>query len=134
YASIAPLLAALPLLQPLLQSVLTPQTVQSLISAADPNKMLQTAIAGRMDAARIGQQATDQLHAHLRALNPGLGDDVLIPLLASMSATASHNDQRPRRRLSRVVRLELPDLVPVELSGYPQVAFRSGEDLTVPIS
>jgi hypothetical protein len=87
-----------------------------------------------MDAARIGQQATDQLHAHLRALNPGLGDDVLIPLLASMSTTASHNDQRPRRRLSRVVRLELPDLVPVELSGYPQVAFRSGEDLTVPIS
>ncbi|HEY8094385.1 MAG TPA: hypothetical protein VID93_11400, partial [Acidimicrobiales bacterium] len=85
YASIAPLLAALPALAPLLQSVLTPQTVQSLISAADPNKLLSTTIAGVMDAAKIGQQATDALHAHLRALNPGLGDDVLVPLLLAMS-------------------------------------------------
>ncbi len=134
YASIAPLLAALPALAPLLQSVLTPQTVQSLISAADPTKMLQATFAGLMDAARIGQQATDQLHAHLRALNPGTGDDVLIPLLASMSTTASYNDRQPQHRLSRVVRLELPELVPIELGGYPQVAFRYGEDVTLPLS
>ena len=134
YASVAPLLAALPALAPLLQSVLNPQTVQSLIQAGDPTKLLQATFAGLMDAARIGQQATDQLHAHLRALNPGLGDDILIPLLASMSTAATYNDRRPRRTLSRLVRLELPDLVPVEVGGYPQVAFRHGEDVTLPLS
>jgi hypothetical protein len=134
YASIAPLLAALPALAPVLQSVLTPQTVQSLISAADPTKLLQATFAGLMDAARIGQQATDKLHEHLRLLNPGLGDDILIPLLASMSATASYNDRQPGRRLSRLVRLELPDLVPVDVGGYPQVAFRYGEDVSLPLS
>lgn len=134
YAAFAPLLAALPALAPLLQSVLTPQTVQSLVQAADPTKMLQTTIAGLMDAARIGQQATDQLHAHLRALNPGLGDELLIPLLASMSTTASYNERRPLRLLSKAVRLQLPGLVPIEVGGYPQVAFRYGEDLTLPVS
>ena len=134
YAAFAPLLAALPALAPVLQSVLSPQTVQSLISAGDPNRLLQTTIAGLMDAARIGQQATDALHAPLRPLNPGIGDDVLIPLLAAMSTTASYHDGTPRHTLSRLVRLELPDLAPVELSGYPQVAFRQGEDITLPVA
>lgn len=133
YASMAPLLAALPALAPLLQSLLTPQTVQSLIGAADPSRLLQTTFAGLMDAARIGQQATDQLHAHLRALNPGTGDDVLLPLLAAMSTAASDNDRSPRHRVSRLVQLEVPDLAPVELQGYPQVAFRWGEDLILPV-
>ena len=133
-AQVAPLLAALPALAPLLQSVLTPQTVQSLISAADPNRLLQTTFAGLMDAAKIGQQATDALHAHLRALNPGTGDDVLIPLLASMSTGASAGSGTPRHRRSRLVTLEVPDLAPVELQGYPQVAFRWGEDVTIPVA
>lgn len=132
-ASVAPLLAALPALAPLLQSVLTPQTVQSLIQAADPNRLLQTGIAGLLDAARIGQQATDNLHEHLRQLNPGLGDDALIPLLAAMSTSASYDRRRPRHRLSRVVHLALPDLAPVELGGYPQVAFRHGDEITLPL-
>lgn len=132
-ASVAPLLAALPALAPLLQSVLTPQTVQSLIQAADPNRLLQTGIAGLLDAARIGQQATDNLHEHLRQLNPGLGDEALIPLLAAMSTSASYDRRRPRHKLSRVVRLALPDLAPVELGGYPQVAFRHGDEITLPV-
>lgn len=133
-AQIAPLLAALPALAPLLQNVLTPQTVQSLISAADPNRLLQTTFAGLMDAAKIGQQATDALHAHLRALNPGTGDDVLIPLLASMSTGASVDSAAPRHRRSRLVTLEVPDLAPVELQGFPQVAFQWGEDVTIPVA
>jgi hypothetical protein len=133
FAAVAPLLAALPALAPLLQSVLTPQTVQSLISAADPSRLLQSTFAGLLDVARIGQQATDQLNAHLRALNPGTGDEMLIPLLASMSTEASTGDSPPTHRISHVVRLEVPDLVPVELQGYPQVAFRWGEDITIPV-
>lgn len=133
-AQVAPLLAALPALAPLLQSVLSPQTVQSLVSAADPNRLLQTTFAGLMDAARIGQQATDALHAHLRALNPGTGDDLLIPLLASMSTGASVGAAAPHHRRSRLVRLVVPDLAPVELQGYPQVAFEWGEDVTIPVA
>ena len=132
YASIAPLLAALPALAPLLQSVLTPQTVQSLISAADPNKLLSTTIAGVMDAAKIGQQATDALHAHLRALNPGLGDDVLVPLLLAMSMAPER--EYDRYTISRLVQVELPTWPRSSLGGYPQVAFRRGEDMTLPVS
>ncbi|GAA5026980.1 hypothetical protein ACFQRL_11285 [Microbacterium fluvii] len=133
YASIAPLLAALPALAPLLQNVLTPQTVQSLISAADPTKLLQQAIGGILDAARIGQQATDKLHEHLRELNPGVGDDLVASLIQGMSVSASTGPARTAR-ISRTVRLELPELVPAELQGYPQVAFRQGEDITLPVS
>lgn len=134
HAAMAPLLAALPALMPLLQQVLTPQTVQTLIQTADPNRLLQTVTAGVMDAARIGQEATNKLHEHLRALNPGLGDDVLIPMIAAMSTTAAQNDARPAHRLSRLVRLALPDLSPVPLGGHPQVAFRQGDPITLPVS
>lgn len=133
HAAVAPLVAALPALLPLLQSVLTPQTVQSLIQAADPNRLLQTGVAGLLDAARIGQQATDNLHEHLRELNPGLGDEALVPLLAAMSTATAYNRRRPRHRLSRLVHLALPDLAPVELGGYPQVAFRHGDEITLPV-
>lgn len=133
-AAIAPaLLAALPALAPVLQNVLTPQTVQSLIGMADPNRLLNTTFAGLMDAARIGQEATDKLHEHLRALNPGLGDELLIPLLASMSVSGAA-DRSPRFRRSRVVTLELPELATVELQGYSQVIFRRGDDLTLPVT
>lgn len=134
HAAMAPLLAALPALMPLLQQVLTPQTVQTLIQTADPNRLLQTVTAGVMDAARIGQEATNKLHEHLRALNPGLGDDVLIPMIAAMSTTAAQNDARPAHRLSRLVRLALPDLSPVQLGGHPQVAFRQGDPITLPVA
>jgi hypothetical protein len=134
YASWAQLLAALPALMPLLEKVLTPETVKTLVDAGDPTKMLTTVFNGLAEAAKIGQQATDKLHEHLRALNPGLGDDVLVPLLAATSASASYQDRRPRHALSRHVRLGLVDLAPVELGGYPQVAFAHGTQITLPVT
>ena len=94
YASWAQLLAALPALSGVLEKVLTPETMQALIGAGDPNKLMKTVFDGLTSAAKIGQEATDKLHEHLRALNPGLGDDVLIPLLASMSM--SRTDRAPQ--------------------------------------
>jgi hypothetical protein len=132
YASWAQLLAALPALSGVLEKVLTPETVQALIGAGDPNKLMKTVFDGLTAAAKIGQEATDKLHEHLRALNPGLGDDVLIPLLASMSMSQMSGDVR--HKLSRRVSLGIADLAPIELGGYPQVAFRHGDEIILPVT
>lgn len=129
-ASWVQLLAALPALMPMLEKVLTPETVQTLIGAGDPNKLMTTLFSGLTDAAKIGQQATDKLHEHLRALNPGLGDDMLAKLLTETQSAGG----RRRDGLSRQVRLGLADLVPVELCGYPQVAFSHGGPITLAVS
>jgi hypothetical protein len=132
YASWAQLLAALPALSGVLEKVLTPETMQALIGAGDPNKLMKTVFDGLASAAKIGQEATDKLHEHLRALNPGLGDDVLIPLLASMSMSQTSGDVR--HKLSRRVSLGIADLAPIDLGGYPQVAFRHGDEISLPVT
>ena len=72
-AMIAPaLLAAIPALMPVLQQVLTPQTIQSVVDA--PQRATGQIMNGLMDFARIGMQATEQERAHLRQLNPGVDD------------------------------------------------------------
>ena len=65
YASWAQLLAALPALSGVLEKVLTPETIQSLIGAGNPNKLMKTVFDGLASAAKIGQEATDKLHEHL---------------------------------------------------------------------
>lgn len=132
HASWVQLLAALPALAPLLEKVLTPETIKTVVEAADPTKMLKTVFSGLADAAKIGQEATDKLHEHLRALNPGIGDDLAAPLLAGLSGAAS--SRGPRHLISRHVRLGVTDLAPAELGGYPQVAFRSGDQITLPVT
>jgi hypothetical protein len=134
YASWAQLLAALPALSGLLEKVLTPETVQTLVQAGDPTKMVTTLINGATEAAKIGQESYDKLHEHLRALNPGLGDDVLIPLLMAVTASTEGHRGRPQHLMSRLVRLGIADLAPVELGGYPQVAFRRGDPITLPVT
>jgi hypothetical protein len=130
YASWAQLLAALPALSGVLEKVLTPETMQALIGAGDPNKLMKTVFDGLTSAAKLGQEATDKLHEHLRALNPGLGDNLLIPLLASMSMSQTD----VRHKLSRRVSLGIADLAPIDLGGYPQVAFRHGDEISLPVT
>lgn len=100
----AALLAALPALMPLLQNVLSPQTIQSVLQTADPNRLLATITAGIGDLAKIGIQADQEHMAHLERLNPGLGDDFAERLLTSMSLEArQRRGERDYRRSDRVV-------------------------------
>lgn len=86
HAMIAPaLIAALPALMPLLQQVLSPQTIQSVLQTADPNRLIGTISNAINSFAQLGMQNSEAERAHLRALNPGVDDPALMALLGQMS-------------------------------------------------
>lgn len=129
----AALLAALPALMPLLQQVLTPQTIQSVLQTADPNRLLSTITNGLTQLAQVGLQANQQQLDHLRALNPGLGDETAIRLLESASvAMSSLRQRRPFRRTDRV-QLKLPDVALVSVGGRPEVLFAPEREWRFPV-
>ncbi|WP_131105902.1 hypothetical protein [Ornithinimicrobium sufpigmenti] len=120
----AALLAALPALMPLLQNVLSPQTIQSVLQTADPNRLLATITAGLGDLAKIGLQADQAQMEHLERLNPGLGDDLAERLLTSMTLRERRMRAEPDYRRSEQVSIAFVGLEPVTpMGGEPVVAF-----------
>jgi hypothetical protein len=131
----AALLAALPALMPLLQNVLSPQTIQSVLQTADPNRLLSTITNGIGDLAKIGLQADQAQMDHLRALNPGLGDEFAERLLMSMSASAARQRYRQDYRRTDRVRLDFAGLEPATLfGGQPMIAFSPDAAWSFPLA
>jgi hypothetical protein len=110
---VLPLLALAPMLMPLLQQVLNPQTIQSVIDA--PNRSAQTVINGIMDAARIG-----------------LNDPGLDQLLMNMSLSLSGGQSGIAFRRSEQVRLTFDDFIGLQLGGQTKVLFAQGRPLRFP--
>jgi hypothetical protein len=131
-AQVAPaLLAALPALMPLLQQVLSPQTIQSVIEA--PQRMTGQIINGITDFARLGLQADQQLNEHLRALNPGVDDPALHQLLAGMSMGLASGRARNYKRVSSV-RLHVDEVKTQVLFGREVALYQQGVALQFPLS
>jgi hypothetical protein len=138
-AMIAPaLLAALPALMPLLQQVLNPQTIQTLIDA--PNRAAQTVINGVNDVLKIGVQADQNFMDHLRQLNPGVDDPALDRLLEGMGLSLSMGNRGNGRgreqdfvRTSRV-RLAFAGLQSVTVAGENRILFASDHALSLPMT
>ena len=131
-AQVAPaLLAALPALMPILQQVLTPETVQSLVDA--PTKHVGTLINGAKDIAKIGIESAEQDLRHLRELNPGVNDPALDALLASMSLGINEMTREPTYRRVPSVRLDFTDVNSTRLFGRTVVPYHYGRDLAFPI-
>ncbi|MDG9671055.1 hypothetical protein ONV78_25160 [Hahella sp. CR1] len=131
-AQVAPaLLAALPALMPLLQQVLSPQTVQSIIDA--PQRMTGQIINGITDFARLGLQADQQLQEHLRALNPGVDDPALHQLLAGLSLGMTARRGRAYKRVSSV-RLMLDHTPTQVVFGREVSLYQQGAPLQFPLS
>lgn len=86
-AMAAPLLAALPALMPLLQQVLTPETVQSIVRAVSPSEVIGAVTEGITQVGRLAADISRQEDEHLRALNPGVNDPALDQLLAGLSVS-----------------------------------------------
>lgn len=123
-AQVAPaLLAALPALMPLLQQVLSPQTVQSIIQA--PERMTGQVINGITDFARLGLQADQQLNDHLRQLNPGVDDPALHQLLAGMSLGLSTSRNRNYKRVTSV-RVQLDEVPMQVVFGRTMALYQQG--------
>lgn len=132
HAQIAPaLLAALPALAPLLQQVLSPQTIQTLVDA--PNRSAQTIINGITDVMKLGilnNQAEDE---HLRKLNPGVDDASFDRLLAGLGlGKAGRRAGRDWLRTTRV-RLAFDGLRSVTVAGVNQVVFAQDRAISLPM-
>lgn len=131
-AMIAPaLLAALPALMPVLQQVLSPQTIQTVVDA--PQKATGQIINGLLDFARIGMQAHEQERAHLRQLNPGVDDPALHQLLMSMSQGLAAAQRLNYRRVASV-KLSFDDAQSQMLFGRSRVLYRRDRALQFPLS
>lgn len=131
-AMIAPaLLAALPALMPVLQQVLSPQTIQTVIDA--PQRATGQIMNGLLDFAKLGMQATEQERAHLRALNPGVDDPALNQLLMSMSQGLATVQRLNYRRVPSV-KLSFDDATSQVLFGRSRVLYRKDRALQFPLS
>lgn len=134
-AMFAPLLAALPALMPLLQQVLTPQTIQGVLQTADPNRLIGTVANAINGFAQLGMQNAEAERAHLRALNPGVDDPALMALLAQMSVNLERSSKEgPKYRRTNRATLHFADSSTVEVGGRQVVAYVLGRDLQFPLA
>lgn len=130
---IAPaLLAALPALMPLLQQVLSPQTIQGVLQVADPNRLIGTVTQGITQLGQLGAQIQQQELQHLERINPGVDDPALMNLLSSMSANVRETKVHHRR--VSAVKLHFEEITPLPLQGREIPVFQLGHDWAFPLS
>ncbi len=127
---IAALAGALPALMPLLQQVLNPQTLQTVIDA--PNRHTQTIINGIKDFAKIGLDIQKQQDQHLENLNPGVDDPALDSLLANLSLSLAKSPEPNYKRVSSV-RLQFSTAPALTAHGQSKLLYQAGRDLAFPL-
>lgn len=139
-AFIAPaLIAALPALLPLLEKVLSPETVKSIVGIADPSKLIGTVAQAIGGLAQIGLDAQRELDEHLERLNPGTETPDLERLMQGMSLSGELGRNIARsgsiQRYRRVdeVTLHFADLAQTTLAGREQTCFLAAQDLSFPL-
>lgn len=125
-AQVAPaLMAMMPMLAPLLQQALNPETLRVLTSVVDPTKIMGATTEAISSLGRLGLQAQQQLQDHLRALNPGVDDPALDRLLESMSLSYKRSDS---------VRIHFADVATTMVHGRERLAYVQGRDLAFPVA
>ena len=136
HAAIAPaLLAALPALMPLLEKVLTPETVKAILDTANPTKIIGAVTDSVKEIGKLGLDFDKQSNEHLRALNPmgvhGAVDELLQGMGFASSATPGATKERSEPAYRRVesVELNFVGASPVMIHGRSRVCYRKGEDI-----
>jgi hypothetical protein len=135
-AMIAPaLLAALPSLMPMLQNVLSPETIKAVLSSADPSKVIGAVTSGLKDLAGVGIENQKLIYDQLKAIHPSLDDPGLMNLLGSMSLSArAREEERPSFKRAGKVRVTLLDVEPSAIEGQSAVLYRLGGTLRFPFA
>jgi hypothetical protein len=127
--------AALLALAPLLEKVLTPETVKTIANTADPNRLLGTISQALLDFAKVGLQANEQELEHLRKILPSTGpaaDELLKDMGLSMGSNVFAGE--PAYTRVRSVRIRFADLSLQTVGGRPQASFRNDRDLSFPLA
>jgi hypothetical protein len=139
HASVAPLLAALPALMPLLEKVLTPETIKAVLEHADPTKIIGAVTDSVKEIGKLGLDHDKQENEHLRALNPmGIHapvDDLLkeMGFAASTDAGVTREKGEPAYRRVESVTLDFAAASPVMIHGRSRVCYRAGEEIAFPL-
>ena len=136
HAAVAPaLLAALPALMPLLEKVLTPETIKGILDTANPTKIIGAVTDSVKEIGKLGLDFDKQSNEHLRALNP-MGvhapvDDLLkgMGFAASLSHGTAKEKGEPAYRRVESVELTFAGASPVTIHGRSRVCYRAGEQL-----
>ena len=123
--------ALLPMLQPILQQVLTPETVQSVVNM--PNEHMQTVINGLKDFGRLSIESTEQHLKHLREIHPEIDDPALDQLLMSMSRNINQPLEVDYKRVSSV-HLSHKTGRAISINGQSKNIFKAGSQLKFPLN
>jgi hypothetical protein len=135
-AAVAPaLLEALPALIPLLEKVLTPETIKSILEHTDPTRWIGAVTDGIKEVGKVGLDFDKQSNEHLRALNP-MGvhapvDDLLKSLgfASAMGGPVVRQLGEPAYRRVESVRIDFVEVSPVTINGRSRVCYRAGRDI-----
>jgi hypothetical protein len=133
-AQIAPaLLAALPALMPLLQNVLSPETIKGVVDSVSPTKLAGIAVDGLKDALKTIEKLDQAELDFMGKINPGVDDRALDKLLMSMglAVQAEQNDISYKRINS--VTLDFEGIKTINVHGRSRIAYRQGKDLAFPL-
>lgn len=136
HAAVAPaLLAALPALMPLLEKVLTPETIKSVLDTANPTKIIGAVTDSMKEIGKLGLDFDKQTNEHLRALNP-MGvhapvDDLLkgMGMAAALTHGVAKERGEPAYRRIESVELTFSGTSPVTVHGRSRVCYRAGEQI-----
>ena len=120
-AKVAPALAAL---IPMLQKVLSPEVMKSVIDS--PNKLLNTIIDG---TAKLDKQEME----HLEKLNPGVDDPSVERILAGMSLSLTSRSLAIPYKRYKEANLKF-DLKRVTSGNIESLIFAQGQDIRIPIT
>lgn len=136
HATVAPaLLAALPALMPLLEKVLTPETIKGILDTANPTKIIGAVTDSVKEIGKLGLDFDKQSNEHLRALNP-MGvhapvDDLLkgMGFASALSADVTREKGEPAYRRVESVEVQFAGASPVMIHGRSRVCYRKGEEI-----
>lgn len=133
-AASAALLSALPALMPLLEKVLTPETINSLMENMPANKLMGAVTDGLKQVGGMIQESEKRTLDHLEKMMPTHTDsrevnDLFLNLSLGLAKTTSNlNYQRVE-----AVKLEFSDVASHYLQGRSRILYRSDRDLSFPL-
>jgi hypothetical protein len=150
YAQNPAILAAAPMLQqlmPLLQQVLTPETVKAIVDSVSPAKVIGAIKDGLMEVGKLGLENNKELNRFIKDMAPSLDDPSLNRLLESMSvrrppngsglthaAGATGATKEPQYRRIPTVTLDFTGVEPQLVGGRTRICYRHGTALAFPLS
>jgi hypothetical protein len=118
------IIAGLTQLAPMLEKVLSPETVKAVLDA--PTKHVATIMNGVLDFAKLGVQDAQKFREHLERLNPGTEDPGFNQLIAHLTQGMSAAPAPLQYARVSSVRLGFVQNPAVHLLGRDRIVYRQG--------